>query len=409
MPKLRILCRRGLIILLGVGVVLISMLVKALPQGGSVVSGNVSISSNNNITVIKQQSQKGIINWESFSIGAGQTAQFIQPGSNSVTLNRVTGVDVSSILGKLIANGQIFIVNPAGVIFGSASSIDVAGLLATTANISDANFLAGNYNFVQGAGSASITNLGSIIAADNGYVYLVAPRIDNSGLIQANLGKVILSSTPASSAYTLDFYGDQLIQFALSSNVGSKINNAITQSGKIIAEGGLVLLTANTVNSVVNNAINMSGIVEANTIKSKGGKIILSGGPQGIVSVTGKVFARGNRADEKGGKVKITGKKVILSEQANNVYVSGMQGNGEVLIDSEYPGSDSADKSYYNRLSLDGLSQNIIIDNFLIQALLSNSFSDFNFSFDYNFLNGENSEFDYLSLLSPQECTVEVE
>ncbi|CAL7962619.1 putative Haemagg_act domain-containing protein [Gammaproteobacteria bacterium] len=340
MLRLYTLCRNYLIVLLGVVVVLISISVKALPQGGSVVSGDITINSGSNVEIIKQQSQKGIIDWQSFNIGSAERTQFIQPGASSVTLNRVTGGDVSSILGQLIANGQIFIVNPAGIIFGPNSRVDVAGLLATTADISNANFLAGNYNFVQGSGSASIINRGSIIAADNGHVYLVAPRVDNSGLIQANLGKVILGSTPANSVYTLDFYGDELIKFALSSGAGSNIDNAITQSGKIIANGGLVLLTANTVKGVVNNAINMSGVVEANTIASRGGTIILSGGrPQGIVSVAGKVIARGNKTGEKGGKVKITGEKVGLFEQAN-IDVSGMFGGGEVLIGAEYLGGN---------------------------------------------------------------------
>ena len=338
MVKLRFFCRKYLIILIGIGIVLVSVLIKALPQGASVVTGGITITTGNNLETIKQQSQKGIINWQSFNIGAAEKTQFIQPGASSVTLNRITGGNASSILGQLIANGQIFLINPAGVIFGANSRVDVAGLLVSTADISNANFLAGNYQFMQGPGNASIINQGYIKAANNGFVYLVAPRVENSGLIEANLGKVVLGSSPLNSVYTLDFYGDKLIQFALSPDTGSDIDTAITQSGKIIANGGVVLLTANTVNSVVNRAINMSGVIEANTIANRGGKIILSGGEQGVVSVTGKIIARGNRAGEKGGEVKITGQDVGLFQNAK-IDVSGMAGGGEVLIGARYFGN----------------------------------------------------------------------
>ena len=339
MLKLRFFCRKHLIILIGIGIIFVSVLIKALPQGGSVVSGDVTITGGNNLAVIKQQTQKGIINWQSFNIGAAEKTQFIQPGASSVTLNRITGGNASSILGQLIANGQIFLINPAGIIFGANSRVDVAGLLASTANISNADFLAGNYQFMQGPGNASIINQGYIKAANNGFVYLVAPRVDNSGLIEANLGKVVLGSAPSSSIYTLDFYGDKLIQFALSPDAGSDVDSAITQSGKIVANGGVVMLTTPMVKSVVNSAINMSGIIEANTISNKGGKIILSGGEQGVVSVTGKIIARGDKAGEKGGKVKITGQNVGLFQNAK-IDVSGMAGGGEVLIGAKYFGNN---------------------------------------------------------------------
>ena len=119
MVKLRFFCRKYLIILIGIGIVLVSVLIKALPQGASVVTGGITITTGNNLETIKQRSQKGIINWQSFNIGAAEKTQFIQPGASSVTLNRITGGNASSILGQLIANGQIFLINPAGVIFGA--------------------------------------------------------------------------------------------------------------------------------------------------------------------------------------------------------------------------------------------------------------------------------------------------
>ncbi|MBU0744833.1 MAG: filamentous hemagglutinin N-terminal domain-containing protein, partial [Gammaproteobacteria bacterium] len=340
MLKLRFFCKVILAVLVGFGMILLSGLIVASPQGGEVKAGDITIGSdiNNDIdTLITQQSQKGIIDWQSFSIGTAEHTHFAQPGANAITLNRVVGANISSILGRLTATGKIFLVNPSGIIFGPNSRIDVAGLLATTANISNEDFLAGNYYFVQGPGGGRIINQGYIKAAENGLVFLVAPLVENTGVIEANLGKVVLGSTPANSTYVLDFYGDQLLQFAISSDIGTDINNSITQSGKIIAHGGKVLLTANTAKSVVDQAINMSGIIEANTIASKHGEIVLLGGDKGTVSVTGKLIARGEKEGESGGAIRIQGERIGLFQNAI-IDVSGMSGAGNVLIGARYLG-----------------------------------------------------------------------
>ena len=111
----------------------------ANPQGGNVVAGQVTIMNTSNLTSINQSTNKAIINWQSFNINSNEHTKFIQPSKSSWTLNRVGGVDPSSILGKLSANGQIMLVNPAGIVFGQGSSVDVAGIVATTANISNQN------------------------------------------------------------------------------------------------------------------------------------------------------------------------------------------------------------------------------------------------------------------------------
>src|ERR1700689_2080980 len=119
----------------------------ATPQGGNVVSGVASIATQGGNTLIKQGTSKAIINWTSFSIGAGQSVVFQQPGSTSIALNRVLGGSVSTILGSLIANGQVWLITPNGVVFGKGAVINVGGLLATTSDITNPNFLSGNYNF----------------------------------------------------------------------------------------------------------------------------------------------------------------------------------------------------------------------------------------------------------------------
>ncbi len=135
----------------------------ANPSGGQVVGGSASISSAGNEVTINQTSDKAIINWQSFSIDSHETTRFVQPSSSSIALNRITGQDPSRIFGALVANGNIFLVNPNGIIFGTNARIDVNGLVATTHDITNENFMAGNYKFdIPGRADASIINQGSI-------------------------------------------------------------------------------------------------------------------------------------------------------------------------------------------------------------------------------------------------------
>jgi len=117
-----------------------------LPQGGSVVAGQVTIQNpSGGLQVINQASQRGAIDWTSFSIAAGETVRFNQPSSSAVTLNRVTGYDPSNILGQMQANGRIFLINPHGVVFGAGARIDVGGMVASSLSIANSDFMAGRY------------------------------------------------------------------------------------------------------------------------------------------------------------------------------------------------------------------------------------------------------------------------
>ena len=97
---------------------------------------------------INQSTDKAVINWQTFNISSGETVQFIQPDAHSVALNRVLGSDPSVILGNLTANGQVFVINPNGVLFGNESAESTSGgLVASTLGISNADFMAGRYQF----------------------------------------------------------------------------------------------------------------------------------------------------------------------------------------------------------------------------------------------------------------------
>ena len=163
--------------------------VNALPIDGQVVGGTGSVASTGPDMTILQETSRLAIDWQSFNIQANESVKFVQPSVNSVALNRVIGMDPSIIAGKLSGNGQVFLSNPSGVVFGNGAVVDVHGLLATTFSISPKDFMAGNYKFSQDATRplAAIINNGMINAAR--YVGLAAPAVENTGsIIVADLG-----------------------------------------------------------------------------------------------------------------------------------------------------------------------------------------------------------------------------
>ncbi|MBL8542044.1 MAG: filamentous hemagglutinin N-terminal domain-containing protein, partial [Betaproteobacteria bacterium] len=97
----------------------------ALPTGAEVASGSGAVSQSGNALTVQQTSPRLAINWQSFGIGAGESVVFRQPDASSIALNRVLGQDPSLILGSLSANGQVFVLNPNGVLFGPGAQVDV--------------------------------------------------------------------------------------------------------------------------------------------------------------------------------------------------------------------------------------------------------------------------------------------
>ena len=182
----------------------------ALPEGGVVVSGSGSVSQPSPTTVIVHQgSDKLILNWQGFGIRSNEGVRFQQPGASSVALNRVVGAEPSEIMGALSANGRIFLTNPNGVLFGPSSRVDVGSLLATTLQIKDSDFLAGNYKFTQSMTHplASVVNEGEVVAAPGGFISFVGPGVMNRGTITARLGTIALG---AAEGVILDLRGDGL-------------------------------------------------------------------------------------------------------------------------------------------------------------------------------------------------------
>ncbi|WP_082565631.1 YDG domain-containing protein [Duganella sp. Root1480D1] len=255
-----------------------------LPTGGVVVAGQGQISQQGSAMTINQGGAKMAIDWNSFSIGKGNTVNFVQPSSSAVALNRVTGTDVSQIQGALKANGQVFLLNPNGVLFSPTAQVNVGGLLASTLNMSNQDFMSGHYK-LQGASANAVINQGNIKAFNGGTVALVAARVGNIGEISAERGNVLLG---AGSQVLLDLGGPIKLQIQQGA-----IDALVENGGAIRADGGNVLMTAKAAGDLVSTVINNSGLVQARTLATgEQGQILLLGDMQnGRIDIAGKLDA----------------------------------------------------------------------------------------------------------------------
>ncbi|MDI1236880.1 MAG: filamentous hemagglutinin N-terminal domain-containing protein, partial [Polaromonas sp.] len=257
----------------------------ALPAGGQVSAGQASIQASGASMTITQASARAAIDWQSFNIGNAASVTFNQPGAAAIALNRVAGQDASQIMGQLSSNGQVFLINPNGVLFGSTAQVNVGGLVASTLGLSNDDFMAGNHRF-SGSSTASVVNQGRLTAADGGYVALLATQAKNEGVIQARLGNVSLA---AGSDITLNLNNGSLLGLTVNQGVvGALADN----SHLIQAEGGKVLMTAQAADRLVSAVVNNSGVIEARGVQAEDGVIRLLGDSNaGIVTNTGTLKA----------------------------------------------------------------------------------------------------------------------
>lgn len=297
----------------------------ALPTGGAVSAGTADIATGAGTTTVTQTSQNASLNWQSFSIGAAEAVRFVQPSSSSVALNRVLGSDPSSILGSLSANGKVFLVNPNGILFGAGAQVNVGGLVASTLNVSDGDFMAGRYNF-SGSGTGNVQNQGTI-NADGGYVALLGANVSNQGVISARLGTIVLA---AGSAMTLDMAGDGLLNVAVNSGA---VNALVENGGMIRADGGNVLLTALAAGNLLQSAVNNTGVVQAQTIGTHEGTIRLMGDMAiGSVGVGGTLDASAPNGGN-GGFIETSAAHVNVQDSVRISTTAALGLTGTWLID----------------------------------------------------------------------------
>lgn len=310
----------------------------ALPEGAAVTHGNVQITTSGGTQTIVQGSDKAIINWNGFNIDIGELVQFIQPSSLSAILNRVVGQDPSLILGSLQANGQVFLINPNGVVFGDSARVDVGSLVVSTLNITDDNFLQGNLHFEQAADQdlAAVINHGTIKIDNNGFLVLTGPMVANEGVILARVGQVALAGGTKS---TVSFDPTGMIQVELPN--GSQSSDGIVSltqdaTSELLANlvtapgtqaGQLVVRDGRTYLEVASGTVINTGEIKTDGIDHQdAGRIVLDSSANTLLASGSVLSASGAGANSSGGEIYVLSDGRAVSAKGSLIDVSGGDG-----------------------------------------------------------------------------------
>jgi len=298
----------------------------ANPTGAQVVSGQVAISNNGNVLTITN-SPGSIINWQSFSINPGQLTQFLQQSASSTVLNRIVGQNPSQIFGALQSNGKVYLINPNGILFGAGSQVNVGGLVASSLDISNADFSAGKLDFNQTttAATSSVINQGTISTPGGGNIYLIAPQVQNTGIITSSQGEVLLA---AGHSVQLVDGGDPNLQVVISAPADAALN-----LGKVLAQGGKI--------GIYGALVNQNGIVNADSaVVGQNGEIVFKASGTTTLSGNSQTTATGG-GNGSGGNIYVLGNQVQLTGNAQ-VDASGQSGGGTVLVGGDSHGTNPA-------------------------------------------------------------------
>ncbi len=243
-----------------------------LPTGEQVVGGAATIGRQPATMTIDQHTARAAIDWHSFDIGRQAHVEIRQPGADSVLLNRILGDQPTQIFGHLSANGQVYVTNPNGFYFAPSASVNVGGLVATTHRLSLDDFLTGRERFTRQGTTGRILNEGALHAALGGYIALLAPEVRNHGVIVAELGTVALA---AGEAYELRF--DPLRRLEGLRVDPATIATVVENRQAVLAPGGRIVLSALGLNHVQGGVVKTDGLLEASSLVSRGGRILLEG------------------------------------------------------------------------------------------------------------------------------------
>jgi len=301
-----------------------------LPTGAQVTAGAATVNTAANTLTVNQASQRAAINWQSFSLGANGTVNFVQPNAVAVTLNRVVGNEQSVIAGALNGNGQVFLLNSNSVLFTGSAQVNVGGIVASTLNMSDADLMAGRSTFAStngGSSAGSVINFGTINAADGGYVPLLGNQVSNQGVITARLGTAALA---AGDRVSLNFNGNSMVGVTIDQGT---LNALVENKQAIHADGGLVTLTAKGLDAVLKSLVNNTGEIRAQTIAHNEGKIYLLGDmTNGTVNVGGTLDASAPNGGN-GGFVETSAATVKVQDGVRVTTAAALGRSGTWLID----------------------------------------------------------------------------
>ena len=313
--------------------------------------GAAGFSTSGNTTTITAANQT-IIDYSKFDIPTGDTVRFIQPDSTATVLNRISGASPTAIDGNLFANGIVYMVNPAGVMFGAGSVINVGQIFAAAGSMSNADFLQGVNHFTDVSGS--VLNAGNIHASA---VNFVGQMVANSGEIIAPRGTVVMAAGHDVLIGQMD--GNMFVKVSDAGTAASSSPHAaVSNTGTIDANSGQVNMSAGDMFSL---AIHNTGTVTA-------GNITLHGGSNSTVLVSGKLDASNQGANGTGGTIKINSGNIgvgvnqtpdgAYTDVKTTISATGTNGGGKILIGVKADSSSAtgySDASNYDYIGADAL------------------------------------------------------
>ena len=324
--------------------------ISANPTGASIGSGSATFATaGSSLTVTN--SANAVINWQGFSIGINEITRFIQPSALSAVLNRVVGsggaIPQSVIDGILSSNGRVFLLNPSGIIVGAGATIDTAGIVLSSLNLSDQDFLNGRLRFTEVPGAGAVVNNGVIQTASGGNVYLIAPTVENNGLIRSPQGEIVLAAGK-SVELVADSSPYVTVRVTADTEQAVNVGSLVADSGRVGVYGALVRNSgvAEANGAVVGEGGQIRFVATRDLNIEAGSRISANGGAGGSVLlqaeggtnlIAGTVEATGSSG--KGGTVQALGVRVGVV--GNGVIdASGETGGGTVLVGGDYQGKN---------------------------------------------------------------------
>lgn len=287
----------------------------ANPAGPTVTQGSASFSSQGSHLTI-QTSDRAFINWGSFNIGLGQTTTFLQPSSSSLVWNYIADPNPSQILGNLNANGYVVLQNHSGFYIGGQAAITTHGLLMSTAPMPMPDLSGGGaWTFNSPPATASIINYGKISVGKSGSAFLVAYDIENHGTITAPGGEIGL------------YAGKEVLISERPDGRGlsAKVTlpaGSVDNSGKLIADAGLISMRA--------QVVNQGGLIQANSVREVNGVVELIAGDALTLGAHSSIEANGSGTGSPGGAVMIQSANSFVDHPGSSIEIRGgsQGGNG---------------------------------------------------------------------------------
>jgi filamentous hemagglutinin family protein len=304
----------------------------AQPSGGAVVDGSATIANLPGGVNVTQHTDRAVINWNSFSLGAGQFADFNLPSATSAVLNRVTTPDLpSQIYGSINSNGHVFLINPAGIMIGPSGVINTQGFTASSLDVLNSEFMRGGALHFHGTQPGSVINQGTILTGPGG-VTLIGGTVVNEGTIVSEGGNVSL------------IVGEDVSLTAAGTYVQADMEtlvSGISQYAGVINNGGAIRATgAAQIGGEVyfvnpGGKVLQAGLIAAQKQQADGQ---LAGGAVHVEAAQAEISGTIDVSGSVGGKVDITGQEVVLASAT--IDASGERAGGVVRAGGGYQGSD---------------------------------------------------------------------